>query len=154
MSRAACGHHQLTAFPAARAKPGDGSLAAPVHRRGRTALQWSPVTANHHHPPGPRGLPWLGVTFDLVNDPLGLLERMGHQYGAISEMRYWRGGRILLNLPELIEQVLVVQHQKFIKGGLLRLTAQRLLGQGLLTSEGELWRRQRRAAHPPLLPAL
>ena len=97
------------------------------------------------------GLPWLGGTFELVKDPLGLLERMGHEYGAISEMRYWRGGRILLNSPELIEQVLVVQHQKFIKGVLLRLTAQRLLGQGLLTSEGELWRRQRRARRAPLL---
>jgi cytochrome P450 len=106
------------------------------------------VVTNHHHPPGPQGLPWLGVTFELVSDPLGLLERMGHEYGAISEMRYWRGGRILLNSPELIEHVLVVQHQKFIKGVLLRLTAQRLLGQGLLTSEGELWRRQRRLAQP------
>ncbi len=94
------------------------------------------------------GWPWLGVTFDLLRDPLGLLERMGREDGAISEMRYWRGSRVLLNDPALIEQVLVLQHQKFIKGVLLRLTAQRLLGQGLLTSEGELWRRQRRLAQP------
>jgi len=101
-----------------------------------------------HHPPGPRGLPGLGVTFDLLNHPLALLERMGHEYGAISSMRYWRGSRILLNAPELIEQVLVVQHQKFIKGVLLRQTALRMLGNGLLTSEGELWRRQRQLAQP------
>lgn len=106
------------------------------------------MPTRRHHPPGPRGLPWLGVTFDLLGDPLGLLERMGREYGAISEMRYWRGSRILLNAPELIEQVLLVQHQKFTKGALLRLTAQRLLGQGLLTSEGELWRRQRQMAKP------
>ncbi len=101
-----------------------------------------------HLPPGPKGLPWLGVTFDLLRNPLALFERMGRDYGDISAMHYWRGSRILLNAPELTEQVLVVQHQKFTKGILLRLTAQRLLGQGLLTSEGELWRRQRQLAQP------
>lgn len=106
------------------------------------------MALNHHSPPGPRGLPWLGVTFDLVRNPLALLERMGHECGPVSEMHYWRGSRVLLNDPAAIEQVLVVQHQKFIKGVLLRLTAQRLLGQGLLTSEGELWRRQRRLMQP------
>lgn len=99
--------------------------------------------------PGPRGLPWLGVTFDLLRNPLDLFERMGHEYGALSAMHYWRGSRILLNSPELIEQILVVQHQKFTKGLLLKQMAERLLGQGLLTSEGELWRRQRQLAQPP-----
>ncbi len=104
--------------------------------------------ANHQFPPGPRGLPWLGVTLELLDHPLELFERIGHEYGAISAMHYWRGSRVLLNAPELAEQVLVMQHQKFSKGVLLRLTANRLLGQGLLTSEGELWRRQRRLTQP------
>jgi len=106
------------------------------------------VDPHRHLPPGPPGLPWLGVTFDLLGNPLALFERMGREYGDVSSMHYWRGSRILLNAPELVEQVLVVQHQKFTKGILLRLTAQRLLGQGLLTSEGELWRRQRQLAQP------
>jgi cytochrome P450 len=106
------------------------------------------VNANPHGLPGPRGLPWLGVTFELVRNPLALFERMGREYGDVSELRYWRGSRVLLNAPELTEQVLVVHHQKFTKGILLRLTAERLLGQGLLTSEGDLWRRQRRLAQP------
>lgn len=106
------------------------------------------MSGNHSFPPGPRGLPWLGVTLPLLRDPLGLLEDMGRDYGDISCMRYWRGSRILLNSPESIEQVLVVQHQKFTKGVLLQLVARRLLGRGLLTSEGELWRRQRRLAQP------
>jgi cytochrome P450 len=106
------------------------------------------VNPIRQHPPGPRGLPWLGVTFDLLRDPLGLFDRMGREYGDISAMHYWRGARVLLNAPDLIEQVLVVQHQRFTKGVLLRLTAQRLLGRGLLTSEGELWRRQRQLAQP------
>ncbi|HEV2388268.1 MAG TPA: cytochrome P450 [Candidatus Acidoferrales bacterium] len=106
------------------------------------------MSGGHTVPPGPRGLPWLGVTFPLLRDPLGLLERLGREYGDVSCLRYWRGSRILLNSPETVEQVLVVQHQKFTKGILLQLVARRLLGRGLLTSEGELWRRQRRLAQP------
>jgi cytochrome P450 len=51
------------------------------------------------------------------------------------------------NHPDLLEQVLVNQHRKFIKHYRLRNTGQ-TLGQGLVTSEGELWRSQRKLAQP------
>lgn len=98
--------------------------------------------------PEVRGWPWLGVTAQLLRDPLGLLERAGRVAGGIGQFVYWRGRRVVVNRPEAIEQVLVVQHERFIKGELLQLAARRLLGQGLLTSEGELWRRQRRLIQP------
>ena len=54
---------------------------------------------------------------------------------------------MLLNHPDLIRDVLVTHNRNFRKGrGLER--AKRLLGEGLLTSEGELHRRQRRLAQP------
>jgi cytochrome P450 len=53
----------------------------------------------------------------------------------------------LLNHPDLIESVLVTDHHNFIKGRTLR-AGRILLGDGLLTSEGESWRRQRRLMQP------
>lgn len=54
---------------------------------------------------------------------------------------------VLLHHPDLIEEVLVTQQRNFAKGRFYRLLGP-LLGEGLLTSEGEFWRRQRRLAQP------
>jgi cytochrome P450 len=54
---------------------------------------------------------------------------------------------LLLNDAELIRDVLITHDRRFSKGPGLRV-AERLLGQGLLTSEGEFHRRQRRLAQP------
>jgi cytochrome P450 len=54
---------------------------------------------------------------------------------------------MLLNHPDLVEEVLVAQNRRFIKHFALRRT-RRTLGNGLLTSEGDFWRRQRRLAQP------
>ncbi len=56
--------------------------------------------------------------------------------------------RLLVNHPDLIEQVLVVQQHKFHKSALSKVATGRLLGNGLLNSEGDFWRRQRRLAQP------
>jgi cytochrome P450 len=53
----------------------------------------------------------------------------------------------LLSHPDLIEYVLVDNNRNFTKTRILRRN-RRLLGEGLLTSEGEFWRRQRRLAQP------
>lgn len=53
----------------------------------------------------------------------------------------------MINHPDYIKDVLVTNHQHFKKGLALQ-RAKRLLGEGLLTSEGEFHRRQRRLAQP------
>jgi cytochrome P450 len=53
----------------------------------------------------------------------------------------------LVNHPELIENILVTHDWNFIKGRALR-SAKPMLGEGLVTSEGELHRRQRRLVQP------
>ncbi|MGH9712015.1 MAG: cytochrome P450 [Candidatus Acidiferrales bacterium] len=99
-------------------------------------------------PPGPKGLPIVGVSFELLGDALGLLRRVAHEYGDIVRIPVAFGARILLNHPDWIEQLLVIQQSKFHKSTLSKEATERLLGQGLLISEGEFWRRQRRLAQP------
>jgi cytochrome P450 len=99
-------------------------------------------------PPGPKGWPLLGVSLELLRDPLTLMRRLAREYGDIVRFPVLIGDRILLNHPDYIEQVLVIQQSKFHKSDLSKRATQRLLGEGLLTSEGEFWRRQRRLAQP------
>jgi cytochrome P450 len=68
-------------------------------------------------------------------------------YGDIVTMRYYNFRVFFISHPDYIEQVLVTDNRKFIKGRILRKNKQ-LFGNGLLTSEGDFWLRQRRLAQP------
>jgi cytochrome P450 len=68
-------------------------------------------------------------------------------YGDIVTMRYYNFRVYFVSHPDFIEQVLVTDNRKFIKGRILRKNRQ-LFGNGLLTSEGDFWLRQRRLAQP------
>ena len=98
--------------------------------------------------PGPKGLPLLGVSIRLVRDSLELLRSVAREYGDIVRIPVIMGTRILLNHPDYVQQVLVFQPNKFHKSKLSKEATERLLGQGLLISEGDFWRRQRRLAQP------
>ena len=80
-------------------------------------------------------------------DPIGFLTRVTQRYGDLVGFRFGTQWAVFVNNPELIKDVLVTHDQVFGKGrGLQR--AKRLLGEGLLTSEGSFHRRQRRLAQP------
>ena len=99
-------------------------------------------------PPGPKGLPLLGVSLNLLQDPLELMRSVTREYGDIVRIPVILQSRILLNHPDYMQQVLLFQQSKFHKSTLTKETTERLLGQGLLISEGDFWRRQRRLAQP------
>ncbi|MHB8526369.1 MAG: cytochrome P450 [Candidatus Acidiferrales bacterium] len=106
-----------------------------------------PMTTNR--PPGPRGKPFVGVALELRKHGLDLLARSARDYGDIVYLPLHFGeSRLLLNHPDLIEQVLVVQQHKFHKSAMSKAATGHLLGNGLLNSEGDFWRRQRRLAQP------
>lgn len=67
--------------------------------------------------------------------------------GDISFMRMYNQPAYFLNHPELIRDLLVTSHSKFHKGIALQ-RAKPLLGEGLLTSEGESHLKQRRMIQP------
>ena len=99
------------------------------------------------HPPGPRRLIPLSGLFAYRKGPLPFFQNLAAQYGDISYFRLGPQEAFFLNHPDYIKDVLVTNHQNFHKGLALQ-RAKRLLGEGLLTSEGEFHRRQRRLAQP------
>ncbi|MFC1459404.1 cytochrome P450, partial [Microvirga arabica] len=66
-------------------------------------------------PPGPRGLPLLGSLPDLGRDVLGFFTQCARQYGDIVSFRLAAWPAMLLNHPDLVENVLVKNHQNFVK---------------------------------------
>src|SRR5579872_950404 len=107
-----------------------------------------PTETTKRRPPGPSGLPVLGLTLAIRKDALGTLQHVARDYGDIVRLPVAFQDRIFLNHPDFIEQVLVVQQAKFHKSELTKRIVGGLLGQGLLISEGDFWRRQRRLAQP------
>jgi cytochrome P450 len=98
-------------------------------------------------PVGPRGN-WLGGNLpEFRRDRLDFLTRCARTYGDVTRLRLAHRPVYLLSHPDLIEEVLVTQSRNFIKHFALRLNPL-VLGDGLLTSEGDFWLRQRRLIQP------
>ncbi len=97
--------------------------------------------------PGPR--PWLpGASFlKFRRDPLTFFTETQRTYGDIARFTFGPQQIFLVSQPEWIEDVLVTSARKFEKGIALQ-RAKRLLGEGLLTSEGKQHLKQRRTIQP------
>jgi len=98
-------------------------------------------------PPGPRQRTPLAGFLAYRRGVLPFFQNLAQQYGDIAYFKLGVQDAYFLNHPDLIKEVLVTNTQHFMKGLALQ-RAKRLLGQGLLTSEGEFHRRQKRLAQP------
>jgi cytochrome P450 len=96
-------------------------------------------------PPGPEEPFNIGETEDSLERMTALLARFGDVYRVYSPAR--RSYVYVINHPDDVKRVLVANHRNYTKGlGLDRVKI--LLGNGIMTSEGELWRRQRYLMQP------
>jgi cytochrome P450 len=98
-------------------------------------------------PPAAKGHFFIGNAISLTRDPLGFVTRCVREHGDVVRIRFGPVVFYLLNHPTDIEYVLRGNHRNFIKDRGTRLLAA-TLGQGLVTSEGDFWRRQRRLSQP------
>jgi len=105
------------------------------------------TTGTRGRPPGPTGPPLIGSLIPVGRDRLGFMDRTARRYGDVARFRMGPREMYLFNHPDHARHVLHDRHANYHKGvGLVH--AKRALGEGLLTSEGDLWRRQRRAVQP------
>lgn len=107
-----------------------------------------PSTARNKRVPVLAGLPGLGNLVPMSMDPLGFLAGNVRRFPELVYVRILGGGFYQVNDPALLEQVLVTRSSSFIKDKLLKVYSQAVFGNGLLSSDGDFWLRQRRLAQP------
>ena len=104
--------------------------------------------AEYRFPPGfERNLLWFALRKFRPANPILLFQHLAQEYGDIAHYKIGWHHIVLLNHPDYIREVLVVQNDNFIKERTVRRTKM-LLGEGMITAEGARHRAQRQAAQP------
>ena len=107
-------------------------------------------TIKDNLPPGPKGSPLFGSLREFRHDALGFLQDLKAGYGDLATFRLGRTKFVQVSHPEHIRRILVTDHAQFERSGVLR--AQPVIGRGLITSDGDFHRRQRRLVQPAFTP--
>lgn len=109
----------------------------------------TPSPSAPRRPKGPAGLPLLGIGLEYAKDPIACLGRLRRDHGpGLVPMPLAGMTMYLIGEPHLVDQVLVTDSRFYSKDAFARLMGQDFLGTGLLTAEGDFWRRQRRLSQP------
>jgi cytochrome P450 len=97
------------------------------------------------------GLPLLGNLLDFTRDRLGLFRRMART-GDVCGIHFGPFPGILFNKPEHFQSILVKHAYTFDKGEALHRTLRPVIGDGIISSEGDFHRQQRKLLAPPFQP--
>lgn len=112
---------------------------------GRRAARQGGSMATVPGPTGVDALRWWGA---MARDPLRAHVMLARRYGEAARLPLRRGrGYYVLTRSEHAEHLLVSGHANFTKAFTIR-TIRAFLGDGLLTSDGELWQRHRKLVQP------
>jgi cytochrome P450 len=98
--------------------------------------------------PGPAGNRFFGrLVNESRRDPLNFMLKLAREYGDLCTFRVGRERVYFVNSPDGVREVLVNHYDNFLKGR-GRARGRQLVGEGILLSEGNLHKRQRRLAQP------
>jgi cytochrome P450 len=110
-------------------------------------IQTEHITSTAKKVPAARGLPFIGLSIEAAKDPLSLLKNLSQQYGDVVKVRLGLKDFYLLQTPSAARQVLHERARNYYKPGAAKLM-KKVLGDGLATSNGDLWLQQRRLIQP------
>ncbi len=111
-------------------------------------IQKSAISPRHKNAPGPHGHFLLGNARDIQRNPLGFALTMTRQYGDIVRMRFFTWPAYLVNHPDGVKYVLQENQRNYSKDIYPYKIFKPLLGQGLVTNNGDSWLHQRRLMQP------
>lgn len=102
----------------------------------------------YRYPPGlDRNLIWYAWRRFRPQNPILLFQHLAEAHGRIAHYRVGPARFVFINDPKYIQEVLVVQAEKFTKERTQR-RSKMLLGEGMITAEGAAHRKQRQTALP------
>lgn len=105
------------------------------------------ATTKRKLPPAVKGNWFFGAGIDFALDPIGFLNKHRGTQGGIYIVPSRAKNIMVVQDPDLVKYMLQDNNKNFIKSFGYDVLAM-LLGKGLLTSEGDFWRKQRRMAQP------
>ncbi|HKS74705.1 MAG TPA: cytochrome P450 [Terriglobales bacterium] len=102
----------------------------------------------YHFPPGlQNNLIWYAFRKFRPGEPIGLFQYLVREFGDVVHYKIGPEHILFINDPAYIREILVVQNDNFTKERTVRRTRM-LLGDGMITSEGDQHRGQRQVAQP------
>ena len=84
----------------------------------------------------------------LFGNRIRMVEELGAQIPRVGRAQFGSIGVVLVNAPELVPEVLIDRADDYQKGPMLRVVSRPVLGEGLLTSEGQQHRQRRKLVAP------
>lgn len=99
-------------------------------------------------PPGPKPRLLLGNALELRRDAPAFVLDLRRRYGDIARYQVLRSQMYMLSHPDYVKHVLQDNHRNYGKNSFAYRALRIVLGNGLLTSQGDFWLRQRRLAQP------
>jgi cytochrome P450 len=103
------------------------------------------------HAPGPPGLYGIRNLTRFAGNQLVFLRELADAHGDVVEMKMLGGRWFVISHPDDIETLLVGNARIMARDDFVTVL-ERTLGQGLLTSDGDLWKRQRRLMAQAFVP--
>ncbi len=103
--------------------------------------------SNNNFPPGPEGEGKLGCLPAMRANPMEFLENVALEYGGIARVNMGSYYSYLVSEPNLIKEVLVDNYDKYKKNTRYK-QVRMVIGEGMLLSEGDIWKHQRSHAQP------
>ncbi|MCH8172500.1 MAG: cytochrome P450 [Proteobacteria bacterium] len=96
---------------------------------------------------GPRGLPLVGSLFQMRKDPLKFFTGISREYGDVVPVKIGFETIYLINHPDHLKRIFQDNRDNYVRSKYYAQLSP-IIGDGLFTLEGKVWRRQRKAAQP------